>query len=255
MAEVPAAERPRGLGQPVDRPQRCRGQAASEQRCDGQRAEQRDQGHERLRAVEAAGRRQVAADLARRALDESPDTADRGVQMLLEHVLGVRGIVVRRADARPAVVKLASRGLPLALDCAQEIPLRPFVEGSRCVQRPIHSPRSRAVLHEIIALALLHVEAPGDPGRLQVLEQAHADRGLFGQFLRELLGPVRREQQQETTDQRADEHGREHRSGEHEQARWSEGRRRGAGDRSVSEDIRLPDHRHPQRLPVAREIL
>ncbi len=63
VGELPAAERPRRLGQPADRAQRGRGQATGELRGDAQRGEQRDEGHEGLRAVEAAGRRQVAADL------------------------------------------------------------------------------------------------------------------------------------------------------------------------------------------------
>jgi hypothetical protein len=160
--------------------------------------------------------------ISRCEIEASAPTGERRVHVLLEDILGVAGVVARRADPGLGAAEMASGGLPLALDLAQIAPLRRVVE-RRPGQRAIHLALGALEVGEVCTLALLHVAAAGEPGRLQVLEQGYGDRRFRDHLVGELLRPVRGEQQQEAADQRPDEHGPEHSGGEHEEAAMQRG--------------------------------
>ena len=189
---------------------------------------QRHQRAQRLPAGGPAGRAELRVGLVLRVRHEPLDGVQRGVDMLLEDVLGV--LLALRPLPEPGLgpPQLVDGGVPLTLRAAQGGALERLVEDRRGARRDRDGDGRAIEVRQLVALALLHVVAPRDPRAVQGLQQRDARARLLHDLGAEMLRARRGMQEHGPADERADHDRHQDQGGEGEQAP-ADGRRAAGG--------------------------
>ena len=179
LVEVAGAHRAHRACELLQRPRQCGGHPARQSDRGRERDQQRHQRGQGLPASRPARRDELRVGLVLTVRDEPLDGGERGGDVPLEDVLGVRFAGRPLPEAGLGVAELVDGRAPLTLRPAQGGALARLVE-DRWAAQPDRDGDSRAIeVRQLVALALLHVAAAREPRGVQAPQQRDARARLL----------------------------------------------------------------------------